>query len=213
MTLRRTLAIVGPGVTGLGLSVAFWSRVPDRIPIHWDDNGDPDGYAPKAVVLLAVPVVGVLIGWLTSWAVGKGNAPRAADGLAFAFGLFDLGLHGMIIAAALHPENKLAIGPLIVMLGALFTALGAAMPHLDQNKWAGVRTPWTLADEVNWKLTHRFAGWTMGIGGALAAIAGVALEGRLAFWAGFTSVMIGSLLPVGYSYVIHRMRRRPGTAR
>jgi uncharacterized membrane protein len=100
------------------------------------------------------------------------------------------------------------MGPLVAMMGALLVALGTAMPHLQPNRWAGIRTPWTLSDEVNWKLTHRFAMWSMGVGGVIAMIAAFALPVPMSFWAAITSVVIGSLLPVGYSYVIHRMRRR-----
>lgn len=208
MTWRRTLAVAGPALAALGLSLAFWSRVPDRIPIHWDADGNPDGWAPKTVGLLLLPAVGLLVSLIVSWAVRKGDAPRTADALAAGFGLFHAGLQYLVIQAAIGPAQRLPVGSLMVMMGALFVALGIAMPQLSQNGWAGIRTPWTMRDEVNWRLTHRFAGWTMGIGGGIAALAGLALPVPVCFWVACASVSVGSLLPVGYSYVIHRMRRK-----
>ena len=39
------------------------------------------------------------------------------------------------------------------------------MPKCSQNYTVGIRVPWTLDDENNWNATHRFAGWTMIVGG------------------------------------------------
>lgn len=210
MTLRRLLAIIGPSTAGLALSAVYWSQVPARIPIHWDENGNADGWAPRAFGLLFAPVLGIVVAAITSWAVRKGKAEKAADALALGLGAFHLALHWMVIRAALDPQQMLAIGQLVVCMGALVVGLGLAMPHLSPNKWAGVRTPWTLADEVNWKLTHQFAAWTMGIGGAVAMLAGILLAPPASFWTGIGAIVVGSMLPIGYSYVIHRARRQRG---
>ena len=101
----------------------------------------------------------------------------------------------------------LAVGMFMILMGALFSGLGLMMPGIEQNRWVGVRTPWTLADEANWALTHRLAGWTMGIGGAVAMLSGLVLSGAVAFWVAFTAIVIGSLLPVLGSWVIHTARR------
>lgn len=71
-----------------------------------------------------------------------------------------------------------------------------------------MKTPWTLADEVNWKVTHRFAAPNMVAGGVVAALAGLLLPGALGFWNGCTGVMLGGLLLSPYSDLFHMNRRQ-----
>ena len=49
--LVSSLVILLPMIVGLCL----WNILPDVIPIHWDINGNPDGFAGKAVAVFALP--------------------------------------------------------------------------------------------------------------------------------------------------------------
>ena len=61
---------------------------------------------------------------------------------------------------------------IFVALGILFVVIGAVLGRIPPNGLAGIRTPWTLADEGVWARTHRFTGRLMTLGGvALAAVA------------------------------------------
>jgi len=205
---RTLLSAVGPAAAGLLVSAVSWASVPDPMPIHWDASGDPNGWAPRAVGLLFTPVVGLLAAGITGWAMRRATKSDAvSSATVLGIGGFHLGLHGLIVHAALHPTEAFSITGILMLMGALIGGLGLAMPHLKQNRWAGVRTPWTLADEVNWTLTHRFAGWSMGIAGALSMVAAALLAPPASFWAAISVILVGSLLPLVYSYVIHRMRR------
>jgi uncharacterized membrane protein len=113
----------------------------------------------------------------------------------------------MTIEAALRDGAALSIAGLMALMGALTIGCGLLMPYLSQNRWAGVRTPWTLADETNWKLTHRFAAWSMGVGGAVSVIGAALLTPPTVFVVGVGAVLVGSLLPLAYSYAIHRVAR------
>ena len=210
-TMRRSL-LGGLGVSAAALlvSVAVWSAVPSPMPIHWDAAGHPNGYASRAVGLTLMPVMAMVTSAILA-ACGrlladKPKAHRTLGRVSLATSLFMGALHLLVIRAALT-GGGLAIGTFMMLLGALFLGLGAMMPGIEQNRWVGVRTPWTLADEANWALTHRLAGWTMGIGGAIAVLAGLTLSGAVAFWVAFTAIMVGSLLPVFGSWVIHAARR------
>lgn len=208
MRKRTVFATLAPAAAGLGVSALVWQRMPDPMPIHWDAHGMPDGWAPKAVGLLCAPLVGALAAGLAAWAVRRGTAHRGiVDGGAGGVGAFFLGLHALVIQAALQPDGRFALGGLFALVGALFVGLGLAMPHLSPNRFAGVRTPWTLRDEVSWKLTHRFAAWSMGLAGALTVALALTLPPPALSWAALAVTLTGALLPVGYSYVLHRLRR------
>ena len=50
-------------------------------------------------------------------------------------------------------------------LGFLFLVMGNYMPKFRQNGVIGIRVKWTLENEENWAMTHRFAGKCLMIAG------------------------------------------------
>lgn len=210
-TMKRSL-FWGLGVSAVALlvSAAVWSAMPSPMPIHWDAAGSPNGFASRAVGLTMMPILGAVTSVLLA-ACGRlvGDQPKAHRTLgrvSLATSGFMGAMHLLVIRAALS-GGELAVDTLMILMGALVLGLGAMMPGIEPNRWVGVRTPWTLADETNWALTHRLAAWTMGIGGAVAMVAGLAFSGTVAFWVALAAIMVGSLLPVFGSWVIHAARR------
>lgn len=52
-------------------------------------------------------------------------------------------------------------------VGMLFIVLGNYMPKIKPNYFIGIRTPWTLENEVVWQKTHRVGGKVFVIMGVL----------------------------------------------
>lgn len=207
--MRKSLWIShGLAATALVVSVATWSQVPNPMPIHWNALGEADGFGPRALGLLMMPVTAAALAPFISWVCDKrvdtAKGKTAVDIILLSMSGFMLGMHVLIVEAALSPDASLSMAWVMSLMGAMFTAIGAAMPMLPQNKVAGIRTPWTLASEVNWKLTHRFGAWTMAAGGLACVLASLVFTGQAMFWVAFSAVMIGSLLPIAYSYLLHR---------
>jgi uncharacterized membrane protein len=79
--------------------------------------------------------------------------------------------------------------------------MGNYMGKLRKNFFAGIRTPWTLANDEVWERTHRMAGWVFMLAGlvtVIAAFAGAPL--MVAIY-----VLVGAaLIPAIYSYVIYQ---------
>jgi uncharacterized membrane protein len=206
-TMWTSLAIA---LVALLISVTAWNQVPNPMPIHWNASGEANGFASRTLGLLLMPAlsaaVTALLVWVGSRKAGSEGERKGMAATTIATALFMLAMHVLMVQAAMREGLALSLGMLMPLMGIFFGALGLVMPMLPQNRFAGVRTPWTLADEVNWKLTHRFARWTMLSGGLLCLLSGLLLSGPVAFWGGFSAIMIGSLAPVAASYAIHRMR-------
>lgn len=93
MKNRFRLTPLQKGIEGLCLALSagmllgpllFWSRLPDRIPGHYNGAGEIDRWADKWELLL-LPVFGVLLYlflsfccWLVGEAARKGELPRSA---------------------------------------------------------------------------------------------------------------------------------------
>ena len=46
----------------------IWDKVPARVPIHWDLDGDPDRYANGTVGLLLLPCINIAV-YLLFWLI------------------------------------------------------------------------------------------------------------------------------------------------
>jgi uncharacterized membrane protein len=91
----------------------------------------------------------------------------------------------------------------LFLVGLLEIGLGLAMPRVRRNPIIGIRTPWTLTSDENWARTHRFAGYSMVVGGVVAAAAGA--SGTIVGAVVAIVVLLGSMLvPAVYSLVLAR---------
>jgi uncharacterized membrane protein len=187
-------------------TAAVYDRLPDPMPTHFDLSGVPNGWMPRPIGAFLLPVMAIGVWGLVRFggtllapaARAKHDAsPMPTVGLLVA-GFLSV-LQALIIQAALAPVPRLS-GSVTWALGAFFVLLGLVIPRVRQNPWVGVRTPWTLASDENWARTHRFAGYTMTIGGGSAILCG--LLGAPAL--GIALAVGGALAPAIYSWKIAR---------
>jgi uncharacterized membrane protein len=89
------------------------------------------------------------------------------------------------------------------MVAALFVVLGLVLPRVTRNPVLGVRTAWTLTSDENWARTHRVAGYSMVIGGIVAAVAALS-GGTSGAVLALMCVFASCLVPVVYSFLLAR---------
>jgi uncharacterized membrane protein len=192
--------------------------LPDPVPIHWNIQGEPNGWVPWDSVLwvfLLMPGAMALITFLTvalPWL-----SPKAYEvsrfggtfGYVMAMTVVLMGyLHGVILWATFH-GNQTFDGARALFGGVLlfFVVIGSVMGKVRRNFWMGVRTPWTLASEAVWDRTHRLAA-RLFVGGGLVGLAAL-LAGVPVLWGlgGFFAVVF---TPVVYSLVLYKRLERRG---
>lgn len=204
---KTSLAIAGTTLAALLVSFAVWSQVPDPMPIHWDETGTADGWWPRWLGLTFTPLMnlalGGLIGFLT---LRHAEAKKVAALVAIILGAFWLGMHLLIVRAALDPSASLSIAGVIMLVGVLSIGLGFVMAKVGPNPYVGIRVPWTMNDETNWKLTHRFARATFVAAGVSMIALGAILPPPFAFWVPIAVFLVASLAPIVFSYAIYKSR-------
>jgi uncharacterized membrane protein len=195
------LALLGGSAT---ITAALYTRLPERLPYHFDVHGRPDAWVDKpvgAVLLLAIGLVG--------WALTRFGArllprdararlersPVGAAALSLV-ALFCL-LHAVVLWTALRDATS-AAAPLGIALAIFWIALAQILPRVRRNPILGIRTAWTLSSDENWARTHRFAGIAMTVGGLVALVASL-LGGAVV---AFTALVLSALAPVGYSFLL-----------
>jgi immunity protein, SdpI family len=201
--------LLGAALTAaaFGLSLAFYGRLPQLMPTHWNLRGVADGFTPKPWGPFILPLV--MAGTFAVFFAIPLMSPRGfriapfarvfdiVQGAILAFLLY---LHAIVLVAAsgghVDMERALTIG-----LGLLFAVLGNFMGKMTRNFFIGIRTPWTLASDEVWRRTHRFGGKLFVAGGFGIVISGLA--------GGGIGWMVGVMLTVAavtvvHSYVVYR---------
>ena len=174
-TLKKELPIVIIVLIPFAYLFFIWHSLPDEVPIHWNMHGKMDRYGSKEelliipfllpfliyVLLLIIPVINPK-GKLNN----MGNKRQNLKLLITTF-MSVLALYILYSAKQQTLENP---NYLITAIGILFIILGNYFKTIKPNYFIGVRTPWTLENEVTWKETHKLAGKLWFLGGLLIVI-------------------------------------------
>lgn len=196
----------------VGIALLSMPHLPSKVPIHFDLNWRPDGYASKAVGLWLLAGMPIFIWALITvcyWlAVTERGALRLDEAsaklvclLRLFVALFAISVEASVIAVALGWLSSPRV-ILMPMLGLLFIAIGAALPHLRPNWVAGIRLPWTIVNESVWRRTHLVGGYAFTAFGFLALLLPFMPTWMDILWfATFLALIVGI---VCYAYCLYR---------
>ncbi|HEX5654833.1 MAG TPA: SdpI family protein [Chitinophagaceae bacterium] len=193
-----------------------WNKIPQQVAMHYDLQGNPDRYGSKnelltlAFVLIVMNALSYLI--LTNIyridpkkyaAENKGRLQR----IGFLVVVFIAGILCLFINSAVSGSLKLSMGFIFAGIGLLFAAIGNYMPNLKPNYFAGLRLPWTLENEENWRKTHAMAGKLWFGGGLLLAVICLFTPPITTFIIFFAVTFIIVIIPCIYSYKLYRKQK------
>jgi uncharacterized membrane protein len=193
-----------------GLSAYIFPRLPDPCPIHWNIRGEVDGYGAPLTMALLGPSIAAGVALMMCGLPLLGPFRKNMESFRVVYGriavtlvVFFFGLQVVLLLAA--TGNKLRIGPsLCILFGILFAVLGNWMGKLRRNLYIGIRTPWTIANDVVWEKTHRLGGKLFVVAGFVSAITGVFASELGCFITMMSSIGIAVLWSVLYSLVEYR---------
>lgn len=185
-----------------------WQGLPERVPTHFNAAGVPDDYSDKSTLwaiggLLAALTIGLFLLLNNLHRIDPkryGGEPspsfaRLADGVVLLVSALNF---AMLFASSGHPVAGTKM--ILPLVGLMFVFLGNVMYSLKPNYFAGIRLPWTLASDDNWKATHRVAGVIWFAGGLAFLVCTLTLDARFmerALWA----VLIPMIaVPVAFSF-------------
>lgn len=193
-------------------SAYFYPTLPESMPTHWNIYGNIDSYMPKQYAVLLFPLLGlfmlILFKIVPSFDPNKKKYHHFSTEwqiLQTVFVAFFTYIQGITFYAAYYP-SLIIMRPMFIGLGILFILLGNYLSKIRQNYFIGIKVPWTLASEDNWNKTHRFASCTFVIAGII-----VLVEAFFIWQAApivFGSLILGSFLPILYSYLLFKNKQR-----
>jgi len=206
------LAALVVWVLPAGYLASVYNALPAIVPVHYGINGKVDRYGDKSEMILLAGILlftALLVYLLLKFLPAIDPKKQVKVGeetfrkIGFAVVLFLSALNIAIIFATVH--HGFAIDKLILPLAGLFFAfMGNVMNSIKPNYFAGIRTPWTLESEDNWRTTHRLAGRLWFAGGIVVTIATLLLPATLATIVFMCGLAVLTLVPVVYSYIYFR---------
>jgi uncharacterized membrane protein len=190
-----------------------WNHLPQSIPIHFDINGNVDSYASKNnfLMVMLASIAGNLIVYLILINIYRIDPKRYAaqnkdrmQRIGFYIAAYLSAIWIMLIYEIAHNDLSMTTKFVFVAMGLLFALLGNNMYNMKPNYFAGIRLPWTLESEDNWKRTHQLAGRLWFFGGIFFSAIALLLNSKWAGYAGMAILAILVIIPVFYSYSLYK---------
>lgn len=193
-----------PIIAGLIL----WDKLPEQMPMHFDINGDADGYASKAFAVFFFPLLMVGMQWLCAFLTGldpkmKNFSKKTTALVLWIIPALSLLLHTIIYAYSLGKGFN-TITPIILFFGFFFVITGNYLPKMSQSYTMGIKIPWTLNSNENWNYTHRLAGKVWVAGGLILIATSFLNLGW--FYIAIFVIMIAA--PIIASYKFHKKENK-----
>jgi uncharacterized membrane protein len=208
----RLLKAVAPAWIFVILLAGFslWARtqLPDApLAVHFNAHFEPNRYWPRDKALFRpLFVVAAILAALTVAPFvlpPKGALLKSAPAygaVCTATAAFFAAVMGSMVARDLgwpvHMPQVMA-----VCVGLLLLVIGNFMSKVRYNLLFGVRTPWTLSNEMVWDKTHRFAAPLFMLGG-LFILLGVLAPPGLFIGVMLIGVLVPALAATAYSYIL-----------
>lgn len=143
-------------------NLLFYNKMPAELPTHWDFRGQADDYSSKFEAMVLIQGFLVVMNLFLCFMLD--NDPKNKRQNNFLMTLSKLSMpiimtiiYIITILAGLGKEVNTSV-IISILMGILFIAIGNYMPKVKRNYTMGIKLPWTLNSDENWRRTHRFGG-------------------------------------------------------
>lgn len=195
-------------LAAVGMSLLAYPKLPDQMASHWGVGGQVDGWMAKSVCVWIMPIIMAIMS-VFFFAILLIDPLRKNIAQFFSYyagfiiimNLFLLAVHGWMILWNL--EIRIAANVFMPLgVACLIFYAGIVMDHVKPNWFIGIRTPWTLSNELVWQQTHKLAGVLFRVAGIIVLIGAVFPKYAIVFI--LAPVLIVSLITVVYSLMVWR---------
>ena len=203
------LFIIAPAV----YLAIVWNTIPATVPLHANLKGEVDRYGSKnelITITLLLTAVNVIV-YLLLPQVYRIDPKRYASEnksrlyrIAFAVSVFISAVLCLLIYSSIHESIEFTTRFILAGVGLLLAVVGNYMYNIKPNYFAGIRLPWTLNNDDNWKKTHLLGGKLLFAGGLLIAVICLFASFPLSMILMIAIVFLIMLITCIYSYNLYK---------
>jgi uncharacterized membrane protein len=208
LQITALLIIIATFIIGL----YFYPKLPDTVASHWNAQGQADGYSSKTFMLFFLPALMIGI-WLLMEFIPRLD-PLKKNVMKFMkyYDIIKLAVIGLLAyiyvitniwnLGFMHNFTYFILPAFAVM----FFLIGIALEKTKRNWFIGIRTPWAMTSDDNWKKTHRF-GAKLFKGVAILTVL-LLLVPDYAFHGFIAAIILMVIIVYAYSYMEYRKTKR-----
>lgn len=197
--------------------VVAYPFLPDQIPAHYGMDNQVTRWGNKSETFI-FPIITLVFGFFM-YIGAKGAAEQEKKGngtgknnstITFIAGILSILVFDILtlyfLYADFHQVENLNDVPFSLTkisfgcLGIALIILGNIMPKLKRNSLIGLRTSWSMKNDVVWKKSQRFCGILFMLSGIVILIFCFLLEGTLLTVLSLILLVIAAITSVIYSY-------------
>jgi uncharacterized membrane protein len=196
------------------IALVSYPFLPDQVPSHWNAAGQITSYEPKWIAAILFPLISTGF-FLLLYIITIINPKQSRRSIRLSHQanerilnltlvgvlLLNLVIQLVILAATFKAPVDIEL-VVSLSVSVLLIFLGNFIGKLRRNRWAGIRTPWTMANETVWERTHRLGGWLFVAGGLLGIV--LSFIPPLQLYSVVSIVIAISIICIIYSYVVYQ---------
>jgi len=203
---------------------SFWAMnalpTTGEIPIHWNIEGEADGFAsPEEARRFVWMLPGLTIFISLILALAAKIDPRRKNiersrraylavwiGTLILMAFISSLVSYMMVRGSVDSNIMKGFMPSIIVgsLSVFNIIIGNYLPKTRSNWFFGIRTPWTLSSEITWAKTHRITGrlfMVLGMAGLISTLIAPTMWQLIILIGGSLTITLFSLV---YSYMVWR---------
>src|SRR5574344_1482144 len=197
------------------------SKLPNSIPVHFNYKFEVDRWGSPFELLsivLITPFIFTLKFILNKVYKQNPRNCKIEDNIVIAVGVLIVTVSLWLYSISLRPIDTLKVvivrflpSFVHIFLGVFAIILGNYEGTIKPNKTLGIKTKWTLADDENWRKTHRFAAPFTVLAGIVFTLSGILLlfVRRISLYIVpvLLFIILTTVVPTIYSYVLSKQKK------
>lgn len=190
--------------------------LPDQIPAHYGFDNQVTRWGSKYETLI-FPVITIIFGLImlecskvsskSGEKTGENNEKACITAGIFSLLIFNA-MTGYFLYTDFNKVENLSSVPVDIfqlifsLLGIFMIVIGSIMPKLQKNSVIGLRTHWSIKNEITWKKSQRFGGNLFIIAGILTILVCCFTKG-IACYLWWMGILLVSLpIDIYYTYKV-----------
>ena len=203
LLLFTSILILLPSLVGC----VFWNQLPEEIPTHFNLLGQADGYTHKVFAIFGLPALMLLMHWLLLFLMIKDPKSSNISSKIQVLIYWIIPFVSCLSMISIFGESlgySMMSGLLAqIFMGVMMIIIGNYLPKTHRNYIIGIRLPWTLENDENWRKTHRLAGKIWVLGGLLLFLN--SFVQLYVYWVFFLTLFFVVIIPSVYSYQLSKL--------
>jgi uncharacterized membrane protein len=201
--------------------LSIWSNLPQSVPTHYNAKFEADHFGSKFEMLgIILFMFAVTIGTsLLVLNLDKFDPKKRYESnhsfivkISWTVTIFISLISTYIVYETEHYTQASTSGMspkyILALVALLFVVIGNYMNNVKPNYFVGIRTPWTLNDEENWRMTHHLGSKIWFFGGLImfTLIMFLPIE-HVSYVIGLSIVPLAGI-PIFYSFYLFRQKQK-----